>query len=118
MNLPSITGMSNIVRCKTNIHQPLKSFNRLAMSHSVPCSRDNTYSVWFQKYCPEHLIANGRYSNSLTKGVHFDQFQKQIPKGTARMPQYIDIVHTVGQQLLLIAENFYFLLLIPFQKLG
>jgi hypothetical protein len=35
---------------------------------------DNTYSVWFQKHCPEHLIANWRYSDGLTKGVHFGQF--------------------------------------------
>jgi hypothetical protein len=118
MNLTSITGMSNIVPCPTNIRQPLKGFARLANTHSVPCSRDNTYSVWFQKHCPEHLIANGRYSDSLPKGVHFDQLQKQIPKRTTRLHQYIDIVHAVGQGLLLIAENFVFLLLIPFQKLG
>ena len=58
MNLPSITGMSIIVPSPTNIQEPLKSFNRLAMSHSVPCSRDNTYSVWFKKHCPELLTAN------------------------------------------------------------
>jgi len=91
---------------------------QLAISHSVRCSRDNTYSVNFQKLCPEHLIANGQYSNSLTKGVHFEKFQKKIPKRTARLPQYIDIVHAEGQELMLIAENFVFLLLIPFQKLG
>jgi len=117
MDLTSITGMCNIVPCPTNICQPLKGFNRLSMSHSVPCSRDNTYSVLFQKHCPEHLIENGWYSFCLPKRVHFDQFQKQIPKRTC-LPQYIDIVHAGGQELLLIAETFIFLLLIPFQKLG
>jgi len=74
------------------------------------------YSVWFKEHCPEHLIANGRYRDSLNKVVHFDQFQKQIPKRTERLPQYIDIVHAVGQELLFIAENFVFLHIIPFQN--
>jgi hypothetical protein len=112
MNLPSITGMSIIVPCQTNIRQPLKGFNRLAISHSVPRSRDNTYSVWFQKYCPEHLNENLRYSDSLSIGVNFEQSQKRIPKCAACLLKYIDIVHTVGQKLLLIAEIFVFSFLV------
>jgi len=105
-DLPSITSMNNIVSRPTNVRQPLKGLNRLAISHSVHSSRYNTYSVCFQKYCPEHVTANWRYSDVLPKWVHFDEIEKQFPKRTACLPQYIDIVHTVGQQPLLSAENF------------
>jgi len=60
--------------------------------------RDNTYRIWFQKHGPVHLVAYGRYCNSLLKCVHLDQFQKQIPKITTCLPQYINVVHAVGQQ--------------------
>jgi hypothetical protein len=116
MDLPSITGMSNIVPSPNNIHQSLKSLNSLSISHSELRFRYNNYSVWFKEHCLEQLVANGRYSDSLPKGIHFDQFQNQIPKSTACLPQYIDIVNTVGHELLLIGENLVFLLLIPFQK--
>ena len=33
------------------------------------------------------------------------------------MPQYIDIIHAVGQEFLLIAQSFVFLLLVPFKNL-
>jgi len=36
MYLPSISGMNYIVPRLTNIRQPLKSFNRLAVTHTVP----------------------------------------------------------------------------------
>ena len=98
MNFPRITGVSNIVTRPTNVHQPFKSLNSLAVSHTVAPSRDNTYRIRFQKHGPEHLIANGRYCNGLPRWVHLDQIQKQILKSTARLPQYIDVVHTVGQQ--------------------
>ena len=47
----------------------------------------------------------------------FKQLQKQIPKCIACQPQYIDMVRAVGQQLLLIPENFVFCLPVPLQKL-
>jgi len=118
MYFPPITGMTNIVSCSTNVRLSLKGFNILAVSLSVPSSRDNTYNIWFQEHRPKHLIANGQYCNGLAKGVYFNQFQKQIPKCAACLPQYIDIISAVGQELLLIAENFVFLLLVPFQKSG
>jgi hypothetical protein len=118
MNFPLITDMSDIAPCSSNVHQPLKGFKRLAISDSVPRSRDNTYSVRFQKHCPEYLIANGRYCYSLPKWIHLDQLQKQISKSTARLPQYVHIIQAVGQKLFLITEKFVFLLLIPFRKLG
>ena len=46
------------------------------------------------------------------------QLQKKISKCATCLPQYIKIIHGVNQQLLLIAEHFVFLLLVPFQKLG
>ena len=36
MYLPTISGMNYIVPCLTNIRQPLKSLNRLAVSYTVP----------------------------------------------------------------------------------
>ena len=101
MNLPSISGMIIIFTFPTNIRQALKDFNNLVIFHSVPCSMDDTYSVLSQKHFPEHLIANGGYSVSMTKGFHFDQYQKEIPKPTACVPQYVNIVHAVGEELLL-----------------
>jgi len=71
-----ISGRNNIVPRPTNVHQPLKCFNKLAIQHSVKHSRVNTYSVWFRKHCPELVIANGRYRDGLPKRVHFYQFQK------------------------------------------
>ena len=50
--LPPINSMSNIASRSTNLRQLLKGFNRLAVSHSVPPSRDDTYSIWFQKHRP------------------------------------------------------------------
>jgi len=70
------SGMSNIVTLPTNISQPLKKFKSLAVSRSVPLSRDNTCGVSFQKHRPQHRIANGRYFDDLPKIVHFDQFKK------------------------------------------
>jgi hypothetical protein len=118
MYFPPIIGMSDIAPGPTNVRQPLKGLNRLAVSHSVPRSRDNTYSARFQKHCPEYLIAYGSYRNSLPKWVHLDQIQKQISKSTACLPQYVHIIQAVGQKLFLITEKFVFLLLIPFRKLG
>jgi len=40
----------------TKVRQSLKSFNRLAVSHSVPRSRNKTYIVRFQKCRLGHLI--------------------------------------------------------------
>jgi hypothetical protein len=118
MYFPPITGMSDIAPGPINVRQPLNGLKRLAVYHSVPRSRDNTYSVRFKKHCPEYLIANGRYRYSLPKWVHLDQFQKQISKRTACLPQYVHIIEAVGQQLFLITKKFVFLLLIPFRKLG
>jgi len=112
MYIPPITGMNNIVSRPTNIRPPLKGFNSLAVSYSVPSSRDNTYSIRFQEHRPENLIANGRYCNGLAEWVHFNQFQKQIAKCTACLPQYINIINAVGQELLI------FLFLVPSQKSG
>jgi hypothetical protein len=52
------------------------------------------------------------------KGSILTNFKNKYPKSTACLPQYIDIVHAVRQELLLIAENFVFLLHIPFQNLS
>jgi hypothetical protein len=76
MNIPPIAGMNYIVTSLANVRQPLNCFNRLAVSHAVTHSRDNTYSVRFKELCSENLIANGRFSNSLPKGGHFDQISK------------------------------------------
>ena len=59
MDFPPITGMNNI-SSPPKIRQPLKTLNRLRIPQTVTRSRDNTYSVGFQKHGPEHLIANGR----------------------------------------------------------
>jgi hypothetical protein len=97
--------------------QPLKTYNRLVVSHTVPISKDNTYSIWDHKHCPENLLENGRYY-SLPIGVHLNQFQKQIPKHTACLPQHMDVIHAVGKQFILIVESFVLLLLVPNKKLG
>jgi hypothetical protein len=102
MYFPPITGMSNIVPCPINVCQPLRDLNRLAVSHKVPRSRDNTYSVRFQKHGPKYLISNGRYCYSLPKWFHLAKFQKQISKSVAFLPQYVNIIEAVGQQLVLI----------------
>jgi hypothetical protein len=47
MYLPSVSGMKYIVPCLTNIRQSLKRFNRLAVYHTVPSIRYNTYSIRF-----------------------------------------------------------------------
>jgi len=106
MNFFPITGMSNIVMPPTNMRQSLKSLNRLAIPHTVAPSWDNTYRIRFLSHSQEHLFANRRYCDSLPKGVHLDHFQKQIPKSTTCLPQYIDVVHSVGQQFFPIVKNF------------
>jgi len=116
-NFPPTTGMRNITR-PTNVRQPLKSLNRLTIPHTVAPSRDNTYRILLQNHGSEYLFANGRYCNGLPKGLHFDQFQKQISKSTACLPQYIGIVHAVGQQFLPIVKNFVSNPLIPGRNLG
>ena len=79
MNLHYICGMNNIGPSPTNVRQPLKSINRLAVSHSVTRSRDNTWSVSIQKHRPEHLIEYGRYFYSLpTEMGRFYQFFKKF----------------------------------------
>ena len=108
MNFLYIYGMNNIVTLLTNVRQALKGFSRLVVSDSGPHSRDNTNSVWLKKDRSEHLIANGRYSYSLPKGVYFNQLQKEIPKCTICLPHYIIIVQVVGKQLLLIAKKLLF----------
>jgi len=80
MNYPPISGMNNIVTRSTNVLQPLKKLNRLAIPHTVTPSRNNTYRIWFQKYGTDHRVANGGYFNGLPRGVLHAQFQKQIPK--------------------------------------
>ena len=102
---PPITGMSNIITRPTHLSRPLKSMNRLTKPRTVALFRDNTHSIWFQKHGPEHLVANGRYCNGLPKRVQLDQFQKQISKCTACLPQYIDVVQAVSQQFLPIAKT-------------
>jgi len=77
MNYHSIARISNIVPRPTNICHPFKGFNRLAISLSVSRSRDNIHIVLFQKQCSENLIGNGRYSDGLPKGVHFEQFKNK-----------------------------------------
>ena len=106
MNLPFPAW--DIFNRQTNIRQPLKSLNNMVVSYLVHRSRDNTSSVRFQKHRPEHVIANGRYSDSVPKGFHCEQFQKQISKCKTFLSHYIEIVHAVGQELLLIAESFLF----------
>jgi hypothetical protein len=54
----------------------------------------------------------------LPKGVHLDQFKNQIPKSTACLPQYIDVVYAVSQQFLPVVKIFVFNPLIPGRKLG
>ena len=76
LNLPPISGVSNIVTCLTHVRQPLKCFNSLAVSRTVAPSQDNTHRIRFQEYGSEHLITNGRYCYSLPKGVYLNQFQK------------------------------------------
>jgi len=75
MYLPSITGMSDIVSRPTNLRWQLKGFNRLTVSHSVNPARDNSYSIWLQKYLPENLVANGCYCDDLEKGVILTNFK-------------------------------------------
>ena len=104
-NFPPVTGMRNITR-PTNVRQPLKRLNRVTIPHTVASSRYNTYRIWCQKHSPEHLIANGRYSNGLPKGVHLDKIKKHIPKSIACLPQCIDVVNAVGQQFLPIFKNY------------
>ena len=89
INFPPITGMNNVVTRPTYVRRPLNSLNRLTIPHTLAPSRDNTYRIWFQKNGTEHLLLKGRYYDSLRKGVHLDQFQIQIPKSTACLPQYI-----------------------------
>jgi hypothetical protein len=43
----------------TDMREPLKGFNRLAVTHTVAVSRDETYSFRFQELGPEHLVADG-----------------------------------------------------------
>jgi hypothetical protein len=45
-------------------------------------------------------------------------FKSKFIISTASVPQYIDIIHAVLQELFLISENFVFLLLLPVQKLA
>jgi hypothetical protein len=118
MLLPPIAGMNNIVPILTNVRQSLNCFNSLSVSHAVTPSRDNIYSVRFQEHGSENLIANGRYFDSLPKGVNVDHFQKQFPERTTCLHQYINVVLALGQELFLIVEGFTSLLLMPFQKLG
>jgi len=46
-----------------------------------------------------------------------EQVQKQIPKSTGCLTQYIDVVHTLGQQFLPIVKNVVFYTLMPGRKL-
>jgi hypothetical protein len=41
-----------------------------------------------------------------------------VSERATRLPQYIDIIHAVGQQFLLIGEYFTCLFLVPLQELG
>jgi len=52
------------------------------------------------------------------KGFHLNQFQKQISKRAAFLPQYIHVVHVIGQQFVRVAEYIACFFLVPFQKLG
>ena len=117
MEFPPITGLNN-VSSRPNIRQPLKILNRLTIPHTLTPSRDNIYSVRFQEHGLEHLIANGQYSYPFPKGVHLNQFQKQISKRAACLPQYTHVVHARDQQFTFIAKYLTHLLLVPIQKLG
>ena len=114
MEFPPITGLNN-VSSRPNIRQPLKILNRLTIPHTLTPSRDNIYSVRFQEHGLEHLIANGQYSYPFPKGVHLNQFQKQISKRAACLPQNIKLVHAIGQQIVLVAEYLTCLYVVPFQ---
>jgi hypothetical protein len=92
-----------------------KSFNTLAVSHIVTPCWDNTHSVRFKKPCTETFIGNWGNCNWLPKHVHFDQFQKHVPKSKTRLLLYIDVILP---EFSLNAEKFVLLLLEPIQKLG
>ena len=80
MKFAHITGMNNIVTRPTNERQPFKYFNGLTIPHSVISSQE-TYRIRFLKRCTEHLDANERCCNGLSKGVHLDQFKNKFRKG-------------------------------------
>ena len=117
MHFPPIRGMNNFA-IPSHKRQPLKTLNRLTIPHTLTSSGDNTYSIRFQEYGPKHLVANGRYCYCFPKRVHFNQFQKQISKRAACLPPYINGIHAVGQQFVLVAKYPTSLFLVPFQKLG
>jgi len=104
MKSSPITGMSNIVTRATIVRQPLRSLI-LVIPHSVAPCYDNTYITWFPKHGTEQLVANGRYFDNSPKGIHLDQFQKEFPKSTACLRQYIEVVCAVCQQILPIVTN-------------
>jgi len=77
MHFPPITGVNNFA-CPSHIRQPLKTFNRLTIPHTVTGSRDNTYSIRFQEHGSEYPIANGRYCNSFPKGSILTNFKNKF----------------------------------------
>jgi len=95
--------------------RPPKSFNTLAVNHTITSCWDNTHSVRLKKHCTKAFTANERNCNWLPKQVHFDQFRKQVPKIKTRLPLYIDVILP---ELPFITETFVLLLLEPRQKLG
>ena len=104
-NIDPITGMRNIVARPTNVRQQLKSLNRPTNAQTVSPSRDYTYWIWFQEKDPEEV-------------VRLDQFENSIPKSTACLSRYIEVVLAVGQQFLHIVRNFVLYHVIPDRKLG
>ena len=83
MYLPSISCINYIVLCLTSIRQPLKSFNRLAVSHTVPplgiiptvsCCRNNVRNTLLQMddiviNCPKGSILTN-FKNKFLKAQH------------------------------------------------
>ena len=90
----------------------------MAIPLTLGPSPDNTYREGFQNYGTKHLVANGRYWYSLAKAVHLDQFQRQIPKSRACLPQYIYLVHAVNQQFFPIVKILVFYPRITGRKLS
>ena len=60
--------------------------------------------------CSNIRCDNLKFHTFLKADIQYWLVLKQISKSTACLPQYIDVIHAVGQELLVITEKIVFFL--------